>query len=102
MDQSIAHGSEGPTPESRSVAVVEAVAAGETVDPLELDRPLHDVAATDALDEPFPLDHEGRPGGEGFATFVYGDRPVRVSSDREVRILVPGMARGGGTDAEDP
>lgn len=89
MDQSITRRSGDSSPESLSVAVVEAVAEREAVNPLDLDIPLYDAIDPDALERLFTVDAEGRPGCAGHVTFDYGDRRVRVSSDREVRVLEP-------------
>lgn len=97
MDRSTADGHPHPRPPSISVAVVEAVAEREAVDPLALDRPLYDVVDPDALETLFPVDDDGRPEVEGYVTFVYGGRLVRVTSDREVRIVGPETAGDGGT-----
>ena len=95
MDRSTADESGTPTGSSLSVAVVEAVAEREAIDPLELERPLHDVVDTDALERLFPVDGAGGPGSDGYVSFVYEGRLVRVSSDREVRIVEPGAAGNG-------
>lgn len=90
-----------PEAESLSVAVVEAIAERESIDPLDLDRPLYEVVDTEALEELFPVDGEGRPRSEGHVTFGYGGHRVRVSSDREVRILEPGTDGDDDVDSED-
>lgn len=99
MDRSTTRRPGSPSPESLSVAVVEAIAEREAVDPLELDVPLYDAIDTDALEGLFPVDAEGRPRCDGHVIFRYGDRRVRVTSDREVRIVEDGSADEEGPGA---
>lgn len=95
MDHSIGPPSVGAAPESIALAVVEAIAEREAVDPIDLDRPLYDVVDPDALENLFRVDHAGRPVGRGHVTFAYGDYLVRVSSDREISVFDRGDAGSG-------
>lgn len=102
MDRSTADGSRDPRQPSLSVAVVEAVAEREAVDPAALDQPLYDVVDPDALETLFPVDDAGRPRRGGHVTFVYRGHLVRVSADREVRIVGSETAGDGGAGRRGP
>lgn len=69
-----------------SIAVVEAVAAREGVDPVELDRPLNDVLDPDALDR-LVRSYDAQPGASPFeVSFTYYGYSVTVSSSGTVRV----------------
>lgn len=72
---------------SLALAVVDAIAEREGVDPTDLDVPLYDAIDPDALENLFPVDAGGRPRCRGHVTFAYGTHCVRVTSDREVRVV---------------
>ncbi len=63
-------------------AVVEAVAAAEGVDPIELEPTLGSVIDVDALNELF----DRRPGGAGRVSFSYHGYHVTVGSDGRVTV----------------
>ncbi|WP_222916891.1 HalOD1 output domain-containing protein [Natrinema sp. SYSU A 869] len=68
-----------------SIRVVEAVAAREGIDPLEVSPPLHDVLDPTALDELFePTGTSQRP--DGTVSFTYHGHRVRVDSDGRVTL----------------
>ena len=64
-----------------SIAVVEAVAAREGVDPRVLDPPLNDVVDGDALDSLFA---EDLAGAEASVRFTFCDYEVTVDGDGDV------------------
>lgn len=95
MDHSIGSPSVEAAPESIALAVVEAIAEREAVDPIDLDRPLYDVIDPDALENLFRVDAAGRSICSGHVTFAYGDYLVRVSSDREISVFGRGDVGSG-------
>lgn len=64
------------------LAVVEAVADAENVDPVDLERPLHDAIDPSALDAPF-ANWNGR---DGRVDFVYHGYLVTVDGDGSVSL----------------
>ena len=76
----------GRSAETPSFAVVEAVAAEEGIDPVELRRPLHEVIDPDALDR-LVDSYADRPGAVPFeVSFSYYGHAVTVSSGGTVRV----------------
>lgn len=68
-----------------SIRVVEAVAARDAIDPLEVSPPLHDAIDPTALDELFdPTGSSSR--GNGTVSFTYRGHSVRVESDGRVAL----------------
>jgi hypothetical protein len=76
-------------PEPLSRAVVEAVAARDGIDPVDVETPLYEVVDPDALDALF----DGRAGE---VTFEYSGYRVTVTESGEVTLLGDGE-RGGAT-----
>lgn len=68
-----------------SVAIVEAVAEAEGVQPAELTPPLYDVVDTDALDRLFAPNSQ-RQLTEGTTRFTYNGYTVTVEADGEIRV----------------
>lgn len=81
-----------------SIRVVEAVAARDGIDPLEVSPPLHDAIDLTALDELFdPTGSSSR--GNGTVSFTYRGHSVRVESDGRVA-LEPGPESESETETE--
>lgn len=72
--------------ESPSLAVIEAVADREGVDPTDLDRSLFEVIDPDALDAVIRSDAGGRAPSPLRVTFHYHGYEVTVSSDGQVEL----------------
>lgn len=76
---------ESDTDTPPSMAVVEAIADHEGVDPIDLERPLFDVVDTDALDA--FIGHDGSPpASNAEVRFTYDGYRVRVSGDGSVDV----------------
>ncbi|WP_226480542.1 HalOD1 output domain-containing protein [Natrinema amylolyticum] len=77
-----------PSPDAQapvSIRVIEAVAAREGIDPLEVSPPLHDVLDPTALDDLFePTGASQRPNGT--VSFTYRGHEIRVESDGRVAL----------------
>ncbi|QLK27454.1 hypothetical protein HYG81_07600 [Natrinema zhouii] len=68
-----------------SIGVVEAVAARDGVDPLELSPPLHDVIDPTALDALFEPTKSGNRTS-GTVSFTYRGHRIHVDSDGQVSL----------------
>ena len=67
--------------ESLSMAVIEAVAEAEDVDPIDL-RPLYDSIDPDALDSLFRFRLDGGVAADAHLAFVYHGYEVSIHDDR--------------------
>lgn len=67
--------------ESLSIAVIEAVAEAEGVDPIDL-RPLYDSIDPDALDSLFRFRLDGGLAADAHLVFAYHDYEISIHDDR--------------------
>lgn len=72
--------------DSLSTAVIDAIAAHEGVDPMDLKPPLYDVIDPDALDMLFPGTGTPPETAPGRVVFTYSGYEVEVTSEGGVRI----------------
>lgn len=68
-----------------SEGVVQAVAASEDVDPMQL-QPLYDVIDPEALDTLFQRTADGAPATTGSVRFEYAGNTVVVHSDGSIHV----------------
>lgn len=69
-----------------STAVVKAIAEREGIDPLDMDPPLYDVIAPDALDTLFARSADIGDARTGRVVFEYNGYEIEVTSDGDVHV----------------
>lgn len=71
---------------SPTIAVIEAIAEHEGLDPMDLEQPLHEVIDPDALDSVVGAGRTGRSPSDVAVGFSYSGYRVQVSSDGSVTV----------------